>query len=110
LSESPLKFWPKYIEKIEQNILKMKNCILSGNRHDNFCFVQEIVPIKVESFIEEEGEIFILGIQFVELFRFYDEPSSSFDVGICEGIFEEDSILEKFPVSELSRKAVGIPP
>jgi len=73
LSESPLKFWPKYIEKIEQNILKMKNCILSGNRHDNFCFVQEIVPIKVESFIEEEGEIFILGRTFSELFSFYDE-------------------------------------
>jgi len=37
----------------------MKNCILSGNRPDNLCFVQEIVPIKVKSFIEEEGEIFI---------------------------------------------------
>jgi len=27
----------------------------------------------------------------------------------CEGIFGEDSNLESFPVSEYSKKAVGIP-
>lgn len=86
--------------------INFKECELTTKSPNNICYVEDNIPIKIESF-SQDGKI--CGRRLHNIRSFYETPCDSISLGIYLVDSEASDVITTFSLADIQCKAVAIP-